>query len=140
MEINMAGEIKTIAVLTTFTFRPRDIAVRTTARIAAFIPGASPPLVAEVCRQHGIDGVIVIGGDGSFRGAQKLAAQGIHVVGIPGTIVHQLLLIKIIFLRQQDILRPVCHTAPKGDITRMTAHYFYNTASLMRRRRIRPTG
>ncbi len=62
-----------------FTFLPLKIASRTTARIAAFIP-------AEVCRQHGIDGIIVIGGDGSFRGAQKLAAQGINVVGIPGTI------------------------------------------------------
>ena len=28
---------------------------------------------AEVCRKHGIDGIVVIGGDGSFRGAQKLA-------------------------------------------------------------------
>ena len=41
---------------------------------------------AEICRKHGIDGLIVIGGDGSFRGAQKLAALGINTVGIPGTI------------------------------------------------------
>ena len=33
-----------------------------------------------------IEGIIVIGGDGSFRGAQKLAAQGINTIGIPGTI------------------------------------------------------
>ena len=33
-------------------------------------------LGAEMCRKHGIEGIIVIGGDGSFRGAQKLAAQG----------------------------------------------------------------
>ena len=30
--------------------------------------------------------LVVIGGDGSFRGAQKLAAQGINTIGIPGTI------------------------------------------------------
>ena len=41
---------------------------------------------AEICHKHGIDGLIVIGGDGSFRGAQALAAQGINTVGIPGTI------------------------------------------------------
>ena len=41
---------------------------------------------ADICRKHGIDGVVVIGGDGSFRGAQKLAAHGINTIGIPGTI------------------------------------------------------
>lgn len=40
----------------------------------------------EVCRQHGIDGLVVIGGDGSFAGGQKLANLGINVIGIPGTI------------------------------------------------------
>ncbi len=41
---------------------------------------------AEICRKHGIDGLVVIGGDGSFQGAKKLAAQGINTVGLPGTI------------------------------------------------------
>lgn len=41
---------------------------------------------AEICRKHNIDGLVVIGGDGSFRGAQTLAKRGINVVGIPGTI------------------------------------------------------
>ena len=41
---------------------------------------------ADICRKHGIDGVVVIGGDGSFRGAQKLSENGINTVGIPGTI------------------------------------------------------
>lgn len=40
----------------------------------------------EVLRKHGIDGLVVIGGDGSFRGAQKLAELGIPTIGIPGTI------------------------------------------------------
>ena len=38
------------------------------------------------CRKHGIDGLVVIGGDGSYRGAGKLAEQGINVIGVPGTI------------------------------------------------------
>lgn len=41
---------------------------------------------AEICRKHGIDGIVVIGGDGSYRGAQALSRQGINTVGIPGTI------------------------------------------------------
>lgn len=41
---------------------------------------------ADICRKHGIDGVVVIGGDGSFRGAQKLSANGINTIGVPGTI------------------------------------------------------
>ena len=41
---------------------------------------------AEMCRKHGIDGIVVIGGDGSFRGAADLSARGIPCVGIPGTI------------------------------------------------------
>ena len=40
----------------------------------------------EICRKHGIDALVVIGGDGSFRGAQCLARKGMNVVGIPGTI------------------------------------------------------
>ncbi len=41
---------------------------------------------AEICRKHGIDGVVVIGGDSSFNGASRLAENGINTVGVPGTI------------------------------------------------------
>lgn len=41
---------------------------------------------AQILKDNGIDGLIVIGGDGSFRGAQKLSALGINTIGIPGTI------------------------------------------------------
>ena len=41
---------------------------------------------AAICKKYGIDGLVVIGGDGSFRGAQKLSENGINTVGIPGTI------------------------------------------------------
>jgi 6-phosphofructokinase 1 len=39
-----------------------------------------------VCKKHGIEGMVVIGGDGSFRGARELSLLGIPTVGIPGTI------------------------------------------------------
>lgn len=41
---------------------------------------------AEICKKHGIDGIVVIGGDGSYRGAQALSRQGINTIGLPGTI------------------------------------------------------
>jgi 6-phosphofructokinase 1 len=40
----------------------------------------------EICRKHGIDALVIAGGDGSFRGAQKLAHKGMKVIGVPCTI------------------------------------------------------
>ena len=57
-----------------------------TARCMEFMTEEGQKRGAEVCRKHGIVGIVVIGGDGSFRGAQKLAAQGINTIGLPGTI------------------------------------------------------
>ncbi|KLU62225.1 6-phosphofructokinase [Peptococcaceae bacterium CEB3] len=48
-------------------------------------PEGQAAAVAQL-RERGIDALVVIGGDGSFRGAQALAALGIKIVGIPGTI------------------------------------------------------
>lgn len=41
---------------------------------------------AKICAKHGIDGLVVIGGDGSFRGATALAEAGVNTIGVPGTI------------------------------------------------------
>ncbi len=40
----------------------------------------------DTCKEVGLDGIVVIGGDGSFRGARDLSLRGIPCVGIPGTI------------------------------------------------------
>ena len=57
-----------------------------TARCMEFKTPEGQQKGAEICRKHGIDGIVVIGGDGSYRGAQKLARLGINTVGLPGTI------------------------------------------------------
>ena len=57
-----------------------------TARCMEFTTPEGQQLGAEICRKHGIDGMVVIGGDGSFRGAGKLAELGINTIGVPGTI------------------------------------------------------
>ena len=41
---------------------------------------------AQCCRDNGIDALVVVGGDGSFKGARALANLGIPCIGIPGTI------------------------------------------------------
>ena len=57
-----------------------------TARCLEFMTEEGQKKAAEVCKKHGIDGMVVIGGDGSFRGAQKLADAGVNTIGLPGTI------------------------------------------------------
>lgn len=57
-----------------------------TARCKEFTTAEGQQKGAEICKKYGIDGMIVIGGDGSFKGAQKLAGLGINTIGLPGTI------------------------------------------------------
>ena len=40
----------------------------------------------DICKENGIEGIVVIGGDGSFKGARDLSVRGINCVGVPGTI------------------------------------------------------
>ena len=57
-----------------------------TARCMEFKTAEGQKKGADICRKHGIDGIVVIGGDGSYMGAQKLSQQGINTIGLPGTI------------------------------------------------------
>ncbi len=57
-----------------------------TARCLEFKTAEGQKKGADICKKHGIDGIVVIGGDGSYRGAQKLSQLGINTIGLPGTI------------------------------------------------------
>lgn len=57
-----------------------------TARCKTMTTEEGQQKAAAICKKYGIDGLVVIGGDGSFRGAQKLAALGVNTIGLPGTI------------------------------------------------------
>lgn len=57
-----------------------------TARCMEFHSEEGQKRAAEICKRHGIDGIVVIGGDGSYRGAQALARHGVNTIGVPGTI------------------------------------------------------
>lgn len=56
------------------------------ARCLAFKEESGMQQAIATCKKHGIEGIVVIGGDGSFRGAAALSAKGIPCIGLPGTI------------------------------------------------------
>lgn len=57
-----------------------------TARCDEFKTEIGLEKAAENCKSLGLDGLVIIGGDGSFRGALELSKRGVQCVGIPGTI------------------------------------------------------
>lgn len=57
-----------------------------TARSEEFINEGGRKKAVATCKLLGLDGIVAIGGDGTFRGAQELSKCGVSVVGIPGTI------------------------------------------------------
>lgn len=57
-----------------------------TARSEEFKTEEGQEKAVKTLREHGVEGLVVIGGDGSFRGAMKLTQRGIPTVGVPGTI------------------------------------------------------
>ena len=74
--------------------RPQDVSniierggtILLTARCQEFFAKEGQEKGAEICKKHGIDGLVVIGGDGSYRGAICLSDLGINAIGVPGTI------------------------------------------------------
>lgn len=57
-----------------------------TARSPMFKTEEGMKLAIDNCKKFGISGIVVIGGDGSYRGARDLSMRGIPCVGLPGTI------------------------------------------------------
>ena len=57
-----------------------------TARCREFITPEGQKKAADICRYMGIQGIVAIGGDGTFRGALDLSRTGVCTVGIPATI------------------------------------------------------
>ena len=57
-----------------------------TARSKEFMTEEGQKKAVSTCKFLGLDSIIAIGGDGTFRGARALSKHGINVIGIPGTI------------------------------------------------------
>ncbi len=57
-----------------------------TARSKEFLSEEGQKKAVSTCKFLGLDGIVAIGGDGTFRGARALSKHGINVIGIPATI------------------------------------------------------
>jgi 6-phosphofructokinase 1 len=61
-----------------------------TSRCPEFQKEAGQLRAMEVLKKHRIDGLVVVGGDGSLKGARELSRRGLSVIGLPGTIDNDL--------------------------------------------------
>ncbi|MGD8188426.1 6-phosphofructokinase [Brevibacillus ginsengisoli] len=80
------GDIKEMTLGSVGDIIHRGGTILYTARSQEFRTEEGQQKAIEQLKKHGIEGLIVIGGDGSFRGAQKLTQKGFPTIGIPGTI------------------------------------------------------
>ncbi len=80
------GEISDMNIRSVSEIIHRGGTVLYTARSPEFKTEAGIQKAVETCKKEGIEGIVVIGGDGSFRGARDLSLHGIPCVGVPGTI------------------------------------------------------
>ncbi len=80
------GDIIEIGIRTVSDIIHRGGTILYTARSPEFKTEEGINKAVKTCQQMGIDGIVVIGGDGSFRGARDLSKKGIACVGIPATI------------------------------------------------------
>ncbi len=80
------GDIKPMDTSSVSRIINRGGTILYTARSEEFRTEAGQIKAVNTCKLLGLDGVVAIGGDGTFRGAQALSKYGIAVVGIPGTI------------------------------------------------------
>lgn len=80
------GDIVDLDVRSVSDIIHRGGTVLYTARSPKFKTEEGMQQAIENCKKHGIEGIVVIGGDGSYRGARDLSLRGIPCVGVPGTI------------------------------------------------------
>ena len=80
------GEVREMDLRSVSEIIHRGGTILYTARCLEFKTKEGQQKAADRCRELGIDALVVIGGDGSFRGAKDMAALGIPCIGIPGTI------------------------------------------------------
>ncbi len=82
----MMGDVREMNLRSVSNMIQRGGTILHTARSEEFRTERGQQRAAEMCRRLGIEGLVVIGGDGSFRGAQALSKQGINCIGVPATI------------------------------------------------------
>lgn len=82
----ITGDIQRMSVTSVSHIINRGGTILYTARSDEFRTEEGQRKAVATCRLLGLDGIVAIGGDGTFRGAQALSKYGISVIGIPATI------------------------------------------------------
>jgi len=80
------GEIVELGVRDVSDIIQRGGTILYTARCLEFKEESGLQKATQKCRELNVEGIVVIGGDGSFRGAGDLSARGVPCIGLPGTI------------------------------------------------------
>jgi 6-phosphofructokinase 1 len=86
----ITGNIETMQLSSVADIIHRGGTMLGTARSEEFKTMKGLEKALNVIRVFGIDGIVVIGGDGSFRGAERLGQAGVATIGLPGTIDNDL--------------------------------------------------
>lgn len=82
----MNGKIQRLFVSDVEGIADRGGTILKTSRSAEFMKERGRKQALQVLKSFGIDGLVVIGGEGSLKGAEKLHELGVNVIGIPATI------------------------------------------------------
>ncbi|MGO4888691.1 6-phosphofructokinase [Anaerobacillus sp. MEB173] len=82
----ITGQIEKLEIGSVGDIIHRGGTILYTARCEEFRTEAGQAKAIEQLNKFGIEGLVVIGGDGSFRGAEKLTEHGFPTIGVPGTI------------------------------------------------------
>lgn len=80
------GDFREMTLRTVSDIINRGGTILYSARCKEFATEEGMQKAIDQCKKNGIEGIVVIGGDGSFRGARDLSQRGIPCVGVPGTI------------------------------------------------------
>ena len=86
----MNGDIEEMGVASVSDIIHRGGTMLRSARSPRFMTEEGLKEAVKQARQFGIEGIVVIGGDGSFKGAVSLLKKGIGTIGVPGTIDNDL--------------------------------------------------
>lgn len=86
----MEGDIKDMSTSSVGDIMHRGGTILRSARSMEFLEEAGQTKAINVLNIFKIDGLVVIGGDGSFKGAQALSSRGFPSIGVPGTIDNDL--------------------------------------------------
>lgn len=86
----MDGDMAVMQAASVSDIMQRGGTVLKTARSERFRTEEGQKTALNVLRTFGIEGLVIIGGDGSMRGGLQLAKHGINIIGLPGTIDNDL--------------------------------------------------